>query len=422
MSDESQDRELAVNDAYKHELDADLITELKKRIEWQEDEIFQLKEVIETLPGDIYWKDRKGMWLGVNTTGCEKLRRFGVADRHEAIIGKTDYELFDKKTADKYRLNDEKVMETKEALTEEEDVWLPSGEYCVQLSKKRPLYNRQGEVIGIIGNTVDITNLKRVESDLRVAKEAAENANHAKTRFLHNMRHDIRTPFSGIYTMAQHMAELETDTEKKQNLSEIARSAKTLLAYLNEILEFTQIESGNIPILSKPFDFSKLVENCVDTFRPSINLKQVSIESDYRGLPDWIISDRFRIQRIIINLLSNAVKFTERGEIKVVVEQLESLGRDAIIKLAVEDTGPGIPEEKQVVIFEKFGKLGVSYDSTNLSVGLGLYAVKALVNDLNGDVFLKSQAGRGSVFSCVFRVKKPLTTDPKMLEDLLGAV
>lgn len=422
MSEESQGREQAVNDAYKHELDADLITELKKRIEWQENEIFQLKEVIETLPGDIYWKSRNGTWLGVNTTGCEKLRRFGVADRRESIIGKTDYELFDRKTADKYRLNDEKVMETKEAISEEEEIWLPSGEYCVQLSKKRPLYDRQGQIIGIIGNTVDITNLKKVEADLRAAKEAAENANHAKTRFLHNMRHDIRTPFAGIYTMAQHMAVLETDVKKKQNLNEIARSAETLLSYLNEILEFTQIESGNIPILLKPFDFSKLVASCVDTFRPSINLKQVSIESEYRGLPAWIISDRFRIQRIIINLLSNAVKFTEQGKIKVIVEQLESLGQDAIIKLVVEDTGPGIPEEKQVAIFEKFGKLGVKYDSANLSIGLGLYAVKALVNDLNGDVFLKSQLGHGSVFSCVFRVRKPLITDPKMLAELAGAV
>ena len=124
----------------------------------------------------------------------------------------------------------------------------------VNMSSRVPLFDSADNVIGIIGISVDITARKKQEQELVNAKEQAENANKAKTEFLYNMRHDISTPFSGILGLTQYMAEHEDNPGKKEKLNEIAKAADTFLIYLNEILEFTQLESGETPVILKPFD------------------------------------------------------------------------------------------------------------------------------------------------------------------------
>lgn len=233
------------------------------------------------------------------------------------------------------------------------------------------------------------------------------------------MRHDIRTPFSGILSLAQVLASDEKDQDKKTYLLQIAKSSEELLLYLNEILEFTQLESGIVPILSKPFDLRGLVESIIDMFKPSVQTKDVVLDYEYADLPDWIAGDRFRIQKILINLVSNAIKFTQQGSIIIKISAIEQRDKNTIVNITVADTGIGIPQEKQDMIFEKFSKIGSSYDASNTGIGLGLRAVKSLVDELDGDIFIKSNPGTGASFSCVIPFKKLVVSDANAIKQLV---
>lgn len=303
---------------------------------------------------------------------------------------------------------DREIIRKKIAITKEEPLVDQYGNKKYFLSQKIPLMTPNGQVIGILGISIDITHQKEYEKKLVVAKKQAESANKAKTEFLYNMRHDIRTPFSGILSLAQQMASEEQDCKKQLNLQEMAKSAETLLLYLNEILEFTQIDSGKIPIIYKSFNLNELLENCISTFNPSAKQKNIKLNL-ISNISYFFICDRFRLQRILINLMSNAIKFTHNGNISLFCNVVKRQGRNAIIELIVEDTGIGIPTEKQAIIFEKFRKIGNSYNSHSSGMGLGLRAVKELIDDLDGDINVESEINKGSRFICHIPMKIPLT-------------
>ena len=137
------------------------IQELMYEVEKLKSAVFQLKNIIDNLPGDIYWKDINGVWSGVNVTGAKTLIKMRLINNHDEVIGKTDHELFNKETADLFRKHDMDVMQTGTELTKEETNILPSGEKIIQLSTKKPLRDEHGNICGIIGNTIDITHLKK---------------------------------------------------------------------------------------------------------------------------------------------------------------------------------------------------------------------------------------------------------------------
>ena len=383
-------------------------------IEQLKAEIFCLKGVIENLPGSIYWKDKNGMYLGRNTYSMENMERFHVKQHgaKDAIIGKTDYDFFSKEIADLYRKNDLEVMQAKKSLSLEEPVTLPNGEVIVQLSTKRPFYSDKGEVIGIIGNTVDITYLKLIESELRHAKETAEQANLIKTEFIRNMEHDIRTPFSGIFSMASHLWENELDEIKKEYLGDITQCAKELLAYCNGILDFSKIESGMITLIDKKFNLDELVRSIIQVELPAIKIKHLTLKTHYdSSIPHALVGDRYRVCRILINLIGNAIKFTRNGYIKLEVLLIKKIENSVLIRFIIEDTGIGVPSDKQEYIFEKFSRLSFANQGLYKGIGLGLKIVKQFVHDLGGEIDLMSEVDKGTKFICTLPFKLPLTND-----------
>lgn len=367
-----------------------------------------LKNIITSFPGIVYWKDINLRFLGCN---INQARLVGLSNT-EDIIGLTVYDIIDRSLppdirfaeASKIESNDQQVIKYGKSIIVEEPLLQSFGGIIYFISHKIPFINDEGRIIGLIGISIDITKQKEYENDLINEKEKSLLAIKTKNEFLYNMRHDIRTPFSGILSLAESMANKESDPDKKENLSEIVKSSENLLLYLNEILEFTQIDSGKIPVLYKPFDLIELINDCADTFKPSLKHKNIEFIFNH-NISGQLICDRFRIQRILINLLSNAVKFTHSGSITINCNIIENKKRDVIVKLSVSDTGIGIPPEKQDIIFEKFSKLSASYRSNKMGIGLGLRAVKELVDDLDGDIEIKSIINQGSSFTCIIPMK-----------------
>ncbi len=256
------------------------ILALSEEIKRLNAENFKLKNIIDNLPGDIYWKNIDGTWSGVNKSGGQSLIRMGFIQSSVDVIGKTDYQLFTKETADLYRDNDRDVMEKKLEIAQEESNQLPSGETIIQLSIKKPLLDEDGVVVGVIGNTIDITYLKKIESDLRIAIEAAEAASRAKTEFIANMGHDIRTPLTGIIGMSHILEEELKLPEEKEHAEIIHASGEQLLGLLNGVLDLITVDAATEDtVLQESYDVRQVIDDILELERPAVIARQLGIES-----------------------------------------------------------------------------------------------------------------------------------------------
>lgn len=369
------------------------------------EELNMLENIIAVMPGNVYWMNKKGIYLGCNDNEAKAV---GLQTRQE-IIGKRNADILGFVIPEFLDEVNKKVMESGNLVIAEEPAVLNDGTQATFLSSKVPLRNQHGEITGMIGISIDITERKEAESALKAAKEAAEAANEAKTEFLSNMRHDLRTPFTGILGLAGLMAEQETDPEKKENLSYIAESAQALLNHVNEILEFVQVESGQLPILEKQFDLYALLNHTLNMLLPSAKDKRLNLTLNVsKDVPQFLLGDAVRTQRILINLISNAIKFTEKGYVKVEVQKVDKLETKIVLNFVVENTGPGIPEDKRDIIFERFNRLTSSYSGIYPGKGLGLKIVRQFLEEIGGQIYLTSELGKGTVFKVLIPYQLPL--------------
>lgn len=383
------------------------IQELQKTIEKQEDIINTLNAVIHDLPGSIYWKDRNGVYLGCNSYGMMKLQSQTL--QQDSIVGKTDYDLFPKDIADQYIKHDLEVINSGKEMCIEEKVSTYNGKILTQLSYKKPLHNPQGNIIGVMGNTIDITHLKEIEKELREQKEKAEVANIAKTEFLENMRHDIRTPLSGIVGLSELLQKENNINKIKQYTTELAESGKELLQFLNEILESINVSSGEIPLLKKKFNLRTILENVIKLHQPKANEKALKLELTVdEHLPHYMMGDPIRIYRVILELLVNALKFTKEGYIKISAKLAKKEEQNIVIQIEVEDTGPGIPPEKQQELFVRFKRLTPSYQGIYKGAGLGLSIIKQFIDDLQGEIHYLENSHKGAKFIILLPLKQSL--------------
>lgn len=399
------------------------IAKLQKIVEDQKEEISQLKNIIDDLPGDIYWKRCVGdklVYSGMNRTGTDSLHKMGFRWKINDIVGKTDDSLFDKETADIFIRNDWDVIHEGIARTKEETAILPSGKKIIQLSTKRPLLDKQGHTIGIAGVSIDITELKETQSALQIALEKAKAASHAKTEFLENMRHDIRTPLSGIVGCARIIQSQPNDPETVSEYAEdLAQSGEALLNFLNRILEDIKVATGEKPLFKKKFDFKKNIQDIID-LNISLAAKKnlaLTLEVD-EEIPPYLIGDPVRLQRIVLELLTNALRFTQQGSIDVEVKLKKRKTQQDVIEIKVRDTGMGISKDKQDAIFTRFTRLTPAHQGVYKGLGLGLSIVKQLIDDLGGEIYVDSQLKQGTTFTCLIPFQEPLVMDDVGVEDL----
>jgi len=377
--------------------------DLKSALQKQESQAEMLNMLLNTIPALVYFKDSKLRYQIVNKAFLE----FSGLSR-EDVVGKSLTEVF------RHYLPEGKYQELEKQVIENGSFFY-NVEEQVEQSEKRiwvhtniaPVRNKEGKIIGLIGVSWDISSQKSYELQLKKARDQAQEGVRTKDRFLANMSHEIRTPLNGILGMAEILSQTELKKQQQDYLSSLLKSARHLLGLIEDVFEFSAIETGKYkPDLGK-FHLPGLLNQVADIFKNEAAEKGISfLIRTAPELPEYYTGDQRALRTVLRNLLSNAIKFTHKGTVELRVRLDKPLKNGhAMVRFEVEDTGIGIRNIHVNKIFESFSQLDASTTKNYQGTGLGLAISERLVEVMKGKIGVQSRESKGSLFWFVVPLK-----------------
>ncbi len=363
------------------------------------------QNIIFNMPANVYWLDRNCITQGCN----ENTLKFVGMDKLEDFIGITyeqmgEFAGWEDWQTQAFKRDDMEVMSTgKPKFNVEEPPFLDkNGNFVYYLSTRVPLFDKNGNVIGVLGISLDITDRKKAEEELRRAKENAEAASQLKSEFIQNMQHDIRTPVGGVRTLLSDMAEREKEDDARKKLILMRDAVEQLEVLCNEVIDFEKVEYDSSPVIAKKFDIHALINRVISLNKTAAFVKKLTLAAHVADdVPRIVKGDDYRTLRILINLIGNAVKFTKEGRIDLTVTLGSQQDKQLIIDFVIQDTGIGIPEDRRQFLYEKFARFTPSNRATYRGSGLGLRIVKQFVEEMGGEIDVKSKEGEGTSFHVI---------------------
>ena len=376
------------------------------------------QSLVESLPLSVFRKDAGYRLVFGNKGFCET-----IGMPLDKFYGKTDFELFPKDLAEKYRRDDVQIAKTGQAIEAIEEIIHPNGRRIFIQTLKAAVRDADGHVIGIQGMFWDVTDRQRAEEALRRAKEAADAASKAKSDFLANMSHEIRTPMNAVIGMTELLLDTKLTPAQREYLAIVQESGEALLTLINDVLDFSKIEAGKFDLDPSVFDLRETLGDTMKSLavRAARQGLELAFEVD-SNVPVMLEGDYARLRQIVINLVGNSIKFTPKGEVVLTVRCDSREGQSIVLHFSVKDTGIGIPADKRDVIFEEFRQVDSSTTRTYGGTGLGLAISSRLVNLMGGRIWVESEMGHGSTFHFTTRmvVRDDVARPPRQQTEFLA--
>ena len=377
--------------------------ELKKEIETRkqtERELTaseqRLENILNYAPILVYINDLEGRYIFVNKE-FEKSMRLP----YDEVIKKRDMDLFPKERAERNIAQNKKVITTRSSQIFENASQKKDGiHYFVDILF--PIFDSKNEIYATCGWSLDITDRKKSEQVLKEAKERAESADQLKSAFLATMSHELRTPLNSIIGFTGILMKGiagPLNAEQLKQLGMAKGSAQHLLELINDVLDISKIEAGELVVSLRQFNFSKSLEKVISNLRPLAEKKNLELRTEISAEVIKINSDERRVEQILLNLINNAIKFTDSGHVNIKCGIF-----DHQIITEVKDTGIGIKNEDVNKLFKPFSQIDTGLTRTHEGTGLGLSISKKLLEKLGGTISVESEFGKGSIFT----IKLPL--------------
>lgn len=363
-----------------------------------------LDSVVENIPDAVFVKDARDLrFVRFNRAGEELHGR-----SRQEMIGRTDNDFFPKDQADFFIAKDRETLATHRLLDiPEEPLDTPEHGLRILHTKKIPILDERGEPAYLLGISEDITERKEAEDELRAARLEAERANRAKTDFLSQMSHELRTPLTAILGFSQLLEMDELTADQHSSVNHILQAGRHLLDLINEILDISRIETGQMTISAEPVAVDELLAEVASVMQPLAAARAISIVR----LDSWaghVLADRHRLRQVFLNLISNALKYNrEGGSITIGCEPAATTddpeaGADRV-RISITDSGYGIAQEHLVRLFQPFDRLGAELGSIE-GTGIGLALANGLVVAMGGSIDVVSELDVGTTFTIELRI------------------